>query len=190
MSNQEPQDMSGQNVPVPTGETTPEPVYVPEDEEGRERGLAEAWREVAEQLRVLGMRLATAFRAAWQSESKTEAQAEEEQAVRDLGDDLRALADRLDRVIKRVAGETEEERAQAARVARDASERSLSEARVAAVQAMHALSRQLGTFAERLEQREGAARDASAGDEPAEQPPIQETETGPEPEEEQKGYGG
>lgn len=149
-----------EQTPVPATPATPEPAT--RGDEGR--SLSEAWREVGEQLRELANRLAMAFRAAWGSERG----AEEEAAVRNLRDDLRDAADRLDRVLRRVAEETEEQRTRAAQVTREASERSLAEARVAALQALRTLNRQLDTLVQRLEQETGRSG--------AEQP-----EGGPEP---------
>lgn len=119
----------------------------PSDPAPKRGALAESWREVGEQLQELGTRLAAAFRAAWSAERS----AEQEETVRDLRDDLRAAADRLDRIMKRMAAETEPQRSAALRATRDASERSLGEARSAAVTALRSLNRQLDALAARLE---------------------------------------
>ncbi|MBX6722936.1 MAG: hypothetical protein IRY92_06850 [Dactylosporangium sp.] len=142
---------SEEQMPVPATPATPERMGEPSARGEEGRSLTESWREVGEQLRELANRLAMAFRAAWGSERG----AEEEETVRNLRDDLRDAADRLDRVLRRVAAETEEHRTRAAQVTREASERSLSEARVAAVQALRTLNRQLDTLVQRLEQETG-----------------------------------
>lgn len=153
--------------PAEEPELVPEAVSEQEARAGERGALAETWREVGEQLRELGTRLANAFRAAWGEERDPA----EDEAVRKLRDDLREAADRLDRALRRVATETEPHRARAVRVTREASERTLAEARVAAVQALRTLNRQLEELVTRLEQ--GAER-APEGERPAassEQPP-------------------
>lgn len=128
------------------------PVPMPAPQEPRRGGLAESWREVGEQLRELGNRLAAAFRVSWSEERS----ADQEEAVRNLRDDLRTAADRLDRVMRRVAEQTEGPRTSAFHATREASERSVAEARVAAINALRGLNRQLEVLAERLEhERQG-----------------------------------
>jgi hypothetical protein len=132
-----------------------------EAQRAQRRRLAESWREVGEQLQEFGAKFASAFRSGWAQES----QASEEEAVRNLRDDLRSVADRLDRVMKRAASETEPQRAAAARATRGASERLLAETRDAAIVALQALTRQLEGLTGRLE-RAQREREEQAASEP------------------------
>lgn len=147
----------------PAGET---PVSQPNDHpvssetpvpQPPERGaVADSWSEVGEQLQELATRLATAFRTAWNEEQERE----QEEAAKNLSEDLRSAADRFDRTVRRMADETEEERAEALRITRQAGEKSLSEVRAAAVSALRTLNRQLDTLAARLERQQGTTVDA------------------------------
>lgn len=135
--------------------------------------LADSWREVGEQLQEFGARFASAFRTGWSEESQQTAEGQttierpesEEEAVRKLN----AVAERLDRVLKRAATETESQRATAMRVTRDASERLLSEGREAAIVALQVLTRQLESLTNRLEHIR--QEEEGANTEPAPLPP-------------------
>ena len=149
------------------GEQTPAQAPVPVPEEPRRGSLAESWREVGEQLREFGNRLAVALRASWSAERS----ADHEETVRNLRDDLRTAADRLDRVMRRVAEETEGPRTSAFKATREASERSVAEARTTAISALRSLNRQLEDLAERLEQeRQRSDGESGSGANPPDQP--------------------
>ncbi|HUY99606.1 MAG TPA: hypothetical protein VMU89_04605, partial [Thermomicrobiaceae bacterium] len=90
-----------------------------------------------------------------------------------LRDDLRAAADRLDRVMRRVAEETEGPRTSAFKVTREVSERSVAEARVTAISALRSLNRQLEVLVDRLEQERQPGAGGVHG--PGEPPPEGET---------------
>ena len=156
--------MADNQAPIPT---PPSREPVPGGEQ-HPRSLADAWREVGEQLRELGNRLAQAFRVSWSAERS----ADQEEAVRNLRDDLRSAADRLDRVMRRVAEQTEAPRTSAFRATRAASERSVAEAREAAISSLRGLNRQLELLADRLEEQR---RQESGSDAPSETPPDEET---------------
>lgn len=142
-------------------------------ESGRE-SLSDSWKEVGEQLKELGSQLASTFRIAWSEEK----QSEQEETVRNLQNDLRAAADRLERVVKRVADETEEERSATAKATREASDRSLSEARVASISALKSLNNQLQHLLDRLEREpEKSEQPASAAPEQT----VSQPGTGTEP---------
>ena len=146
----------------------------------RRARLADSWREVGEQLQEFGARFASAFRTGWAEESQQSAEGQvsgerpesEEEAVRNLN----AVADRLDRVLKRAASETESQRAAAMRATRGASERLLSETREGAIVALQALTRQLEALATRLErvQQEGQAVSSEPTPLPSGEPPTTE----------------
>lgn len=123
------------------------------DEPQQER-LTESWREVGGQIQELVSRIADVFREAWSEERQTE-QVEESKK---LEDELRSSADRMERVFKRVATETEQERAAALKSTRKASDHTLSEIRIAAAKGLRALNEQLDDLAKTLE-RERAARE-------------------------------
>lgn len=130
------------NLPVATGE------------HGDKRELGDAWREVGEQFQQLGGKLADALRRSW---SATEDDPESREKMRRLSDDLRAAADRVDRVIDQVGEETRDERASTLRATRRASEQSLEEARVLTAATLRKLNKQLDHLVKRLEddQRQG-----------------------------------
>jgi len=153
--------MADEQSPIPGPALTPE--------EPRRGNLAESWREVGEQVRELGNRLALAFRASWSAERS----ADQEETVRNLRDDLRAAADRLDRVMRRVAEETEGPRTSAFKATREVSERSVAEARVTAISALRSLNRQLEVLVDRLEQERQPGAGGVHG--PGEPPPEGET---------------
>ena len=116
--------------------------------------LTDSWREVGGQLQSLVSRLADAFREAWSEERKPEVFGPNE----NIEEELRASADRMERVFKRVASETESERAAAMKSTREASDRTLGEFRVAAARGLRALNEQLDDLAKSLE-RERNRRD-------------------------------
>lgn len=135
-----------------------EPSEHQEDQESER--LSNSWRDVGEQVQSLFASIADAFRVAWSEERKPE---QEGESAKRLEDDLRASADRLERVFKRVAAETEEERSAAFKTTREASGRSLGEAKIVAARGLRTLNQQLDELAKTLE-RERASRD--------EEPPI------------------
>ena len=142
--------------------------------------LADSWREVGEQLQEFGAKFASAFRTGWSEESQQAAEGQpsvgrpesEEEAVRNLN----AVSDRLDRVLKRAATETESQRAAAMRATRGASERLLSETREAAIVALQVLTRQLESLTTRLERvrQEEEAASSEPTPLPAGEPPVTE----------------
>ncbi len=123
-------------------------------EEPQQERLTESWREVGGQIQELVSRIADVFRVAWSEERKVETEDESQK----LEDELRASADRMERVFKRVATETEEERASAMKSTRKASDQTMGEIRVAAAKGLRALNEQLDGLAKTLE-RERAARE-------------------------------
>ncbi len=164
----------------PEVEPVEEPVTGEEGPSARRAKLAESWREVGEQLQEFGARFASAFRTGWSEETQQAAEGQtageraesEEEAVRNLN----AVADRLDRVLKRAASETESQRAAAMRATRGASERLLSETREAAIVALQVLTRQLESLTARLErvQQEEQAVSTEPTPLPAGEPPVSE----------------
>ncbi len=123
-------------------------------EEPPQERLTDSWREVGGQIQELVSRIADVFREAWSEERQTG----QDEESKKLEDELRTSADRVERVFKRVASETEEERAAAMKSTRKASDQTLSEIRVAAARGLRALNEQLDDLAKTLE-RERAARE-------------------------------
>lgn len=172
---------SGNNAQEnPNVEPVDETVNAEEGQSAPRAKLAESWREVGEQLQEFGARFASAFRTGWTEETQQAAEGQtagerpesEEEAVRNLN----AVVERLDRVLKRAASETESQRAAAMRATRGASERLLSETRDAAIVALQVLTRQLESLTNRLEraqQEEGAVNT-----EPTPLPPGEPPHTG------------
>jgi hypothetical protein len=137
---QESQEQSGQSGPA----------------EQRSR-LADSWQEVGQQISDLFEKVSAAFRAAWSEERQHEG----EQTARSLQNDLRATADRLERVMKRVAQETEEERAATLGTTRNVSERTVAEARTAAIGGLRTLNQQLEQLLGRLDRPHGTTEGSS-----------------------------
>lgn len=135
------------------------------NEPARRAALIDSWREVGDLLRELGNRLAAAFRVAWSEERGAEqpqASAEADTVSR-LRDELRVTADRLDRVARRVAGETTQERSAAFQATRKASEESLTELGNVTVEALRNLNRQLGQFLAHGEQHHDGQQNGTEG---------------------------
>ncbi len=118
--------------------------------------LSESWREVGDQIQGLVSRIADVFRVAWTEERSSEETADEES--RRFDEDLRSSAERMERIFRRVASDTEEERAATMKSTRKASDQTLSEMRVVAARGLRALNEQLDDLAKTLE-RERAARE-------------------------------
>ena len=141
-----------------------------EDPQPEARG--DSWREVGEQIQGLVSRIAEAFRSAWAEERSSEP-AQNDTAQR-LEDDLRASADRLERVFKRVAAETEDERSATMKTTRAASSKAMGEARVVAARGLRTLNEQLDQLAKTLErERANREHDQNAdheNDSPSDQP--------------------
>lgn len=136
-------------------------------EERRQEHLSASWREVGDQVQGLVTRIANVFRTAW-SEERDVSQGESQK----FDEELRSSADRMERVFKRVAAETEQERAEAMKSTRKASDQTLAEIRIVAARGLRALNEQLDELAKTLE-RERAAREKEqmyeppAGDNPS-----------------------
>lgn len=180
METNNPENSENKAQENPEVEPVEETVAAEEGPSARRAKLTESWREVGEQLQEFGARFASAFRTGWSEESQQPAEGQpagerpesEEEAVRNLN----AVADRLDRVLKRAAVETESQRAAAMRATRGASERVLSETREAAIVALQVLTRQLESLTARLErvkQEEEAAK-TEPTPLPAGEPPVSE----------------
>jgi hypothetical protein len=117
---------------------------------------SDSWREVGEQIQGLVSRIAEAFRSAWSEERSSKP--EQDDTAQKLEDELRASADRLERVFKRVAAETEAERSATMKTTRAASSKAMGEARVVAARGLRTLNEQLDQLAKTLE-RERANRE-------------------------------
>ena len=109
--------------------------------------LANSWREVGDQVQDLFGRIANAFRQSWS----------EEQPISRPGgiEDLRGAADRLERVVRQVADQTEQEREAAKEATRQASGRSMEEARSAAISGLRILNTQITRLLRSMEQESG-----------------------------------
>jgi chromosome segregation ATPase len=123
---------------------------VPEPEPSKNE-LAEAWREVGAQFQQLGTRLASALRRSWEASGSESASTE---TMRNLRDDLREAANRVDHVIQDVSAETADERSATLRATRRASEQSLEEARMLTAATLKKLNKQLDHLVRRLEEDE------------------------------------
>lgn len=110
--------------------------------------LNESWREVGNQFQQLGSRLASELKRSWASSGNRDASAE---TMRNLRDDLREAANRVDHVIQDVSQETRDERNETLRATRRASEQSLEEARMLTAATLRTLNRQLDHLVQRLE---------------------------------------
>jgi hypothetical protein len=132
--------------------------------------LAESWQEIGRQVSELFEKISAAFRVAWTEERHGSTAAQEE--ARGLQADLRAAADRVERVMKRVATETEQERGATLEATRGVSERTVSEARTAAISGLKSLNQQLDQLVKRLDQQPGE-RTAPPTEPP---PPSQDVE--------------
>jgi hypothetical protein len=131
---------------------------------------SDSWREVGTQIQELVSRIAESFRTAWSEErSTTSEQTESDEAARRLEDDLRESADRLERVFRRVASETEQERSAAFKSTRAASSRSMGDARDIAARGLRTLNEQLDQLAKNLE-RERADGEKKDDDQPPSSP--------------------
>ncbi|HVX30406.1 MAG TPA: hypothetical protein VHA53_08010, partial [Nitrolancea sp.] len=127
---------------------------------------SDSWRDVGTQLQELVSRIAESFRTAWSEERSTATeQGESEETARRLEDELRDASDRLERVFKRVAAETEQERSATLKTTRAASSRALGEAREIAARGLRTLNEQLDQLAKNLE-REQADRDKKDDEQP------------------------
>ena len=125
------------------------------DRKRNDNDLGNAWREVGEQFQQLGSKLADALRKSWRSTADAQ---ESEATMRKLRDDLRAAADRVDRVIHQVKEETIDERTATMRATRRASEQSLEETRVLTAATLRKLNKQLDLLAKRLEREDAEDR--------------------------------
>ena len=130
-----------------------------EDQGSGSGSKSDSWREVGEQIQGLVTRIAESFRSAWAEERSSTP--DDDDTARKLEDDLRASADRLERVFKRVATETEEERSATFKTTREASSRAMGDARVLAARGLRSLNDQLDQLAKNLE-RERAEREKTA----------------------------
>jgi hypothetical protein len=117
--------------------------------------LNEAWREVGSQFQLLGLRLAAALQRSWAASGSQEAS---EVAMRNLRDDLRIAADRVDHAIRDASEATVEDRTATLRATRRASEQSLEEARILTAATLRKLNRQLDHLVARLEEEEHEIR--------------------------------
>jgi hypothetical protein len=79
--------------------------------------------------------------------------------MRRLRDDLRAAADRIDTVARQVSSETAAERASTLKATREASQKSLDEARILTASTLRKLNKQLDHLAQRLEREGSEAED-------------------------------
>ena len=129
--------------------------------------LAESWKDVGEHIQHLFTSIATTFRQAWSQEQPV---GETPRGVQDV----RASLDRLERVMKRVAENTEPQRAKTVEATREASERAVQEARTATASGLRTLSEQLQQLVQRLEQqnRSGSSSDESPDEPPKQLPPT------------------
>ena len=125
-----------------------------EQQPSEERRLADAWRETGERARELAGRFVTAFRSAWRETGAGEA--EEEEAVHGLEQELQAISDRLDRALEQAREATKAEQASTARAAREAGDRSLVETRGAMLSGLRALNRAIEDMIAQLERRSDA----------------------------------
>ena len=123
-------------------------------EEPESEPLTESWREVGGQIQGLISRIADVFREAWSEERRFDNIVKSER----IEDELRTSADRMERVFKRVASETESDRAAAMKSTRQAGDRTLGEMKIAAARGLRALNEQLDDLAKSLE-RERRQRD-------------------------------
>jgi hypothetical protein len=110
--------------------------------------LSEAWRDVGTQFQLLGSRLAAALRRSW---NESDGGVVSTETMRNLRDDLREAANRVDYVIQDIASETQDERDATMRATRRASEQSLEEARILTAATLRKLNRQLDHLVQRLE---------------------------------------
>ena len=117
-------------------------------EQHSEKEPSAAWREVGTQFEILGNKLAGVIKRSWQASGRTESSTE---TMRNLRDDLREAANRVDGVMNEAAEETRDERQATLRATRRASEQSLEEARVLTAATLRRLNRQLDLLASRLE---------------------------------------
>ena len=126
----------------------PAPATAPADREAGWELVGAQWREVADQVRELGVQLSAAFQSGWS--------APRGDAAASLRDELRGAADRLDAAMAAARAEAEraETRArleQAGAATREAGESLLGEVRDVAAQGLRALNDQLASAADRLE---------------------------------------
>ncbi len=138
--------------------------------EHHETPPSDSWREVGTQIQELVTRIASSFRTAWSEErSSTTDQPDNEETARRIEDDLRESADRLERVFRRVATETEQERSAAFKTTRAAGSRSMGDARDVAARGLRTLNEQLDQLAKNLE-REQADREKKDDEQPPSSP--------------------
>jgi hypothetical protein len=118
----------------------------------RNQELRDAWREVGAQFQQLGTRLASALRRSSQSSGDQKTASVE--MMRNLRDDLKEAANRVDRVIQDISEETIADREATLRATRRASAQSLEEARILTAATLRKLNRQLDHLVRRLEEDE------------------------------------
>ncbi len=110
--------------------------------------VSQDWREVGDEFRKLGARLSTAIRSGWKSE--------QEQELRGLQDQLRAMTDQVESAIRAARQEaaSPETKAQTQRVveaAREAQASLVEEVRDTVAAGLRTLNAQLRDLADRIE---------------------------------------
>lgn len=118
--------------------------------DGRWGDVAEDWREVGDEFKKLGVRLASAIRAGWRSDQA------QQQQLSNLGDQLRAMADQVEASIRSARQEAQapETKAQVGRVveaAKGAQATLVDELRDTIARSLRTLNAQLRDLAERIE---------------------------------------
>jgi len=111
--------------------------------------LTEDWREVGDEFKKLGTRLASAIRTGWKSEQA-------QQQLSNLGDQLRAMADQVENAVRSArqevqAPETKAQVARAVEAAKGAQATLVEEVRDTVAKGLRALNTQLQELADRLE---------------------------------------
>lgn len=124
-------------------------------EEPRQERLSESWSEVGGQIQDLVSRLADVFREAWTDERKFQ----QFQSSMGIEDELRSSADRIGRVFRRVASETEDEWSATMKSTRKASDQTFNEVRVVAARGLRALNEQLDELAKTLDRERSSHED-------------------------------
>ncbi len=122
-----------------------------EEEKVEEPGYessAEAWREVGQHFQTFGASLAAAFRTAWQDEVGQE-------RLREVGQDLKSVANDLGRAIDQALDSTEAQRAReeveaVSRSAHEAAQKSWEESKPHVTAALNQVSAELEEMSARL----------------------------------------
>jgi hypothetical protein len=117
----------------------------------------ESWREVGRQFQALGQSLATAFRAAWESEQNR-------QHMEGVKAGLESLVGEVDQAIREASGSPEAQKARqeverAVESARVAGEKALQDARPHFLSALRQLNVEMQKFISNLEQEKPASED-------------------------------